>query len=54
MVLGINSFDQWGVELGKEQASNLLPLLSDPTTPVDSGDASTDDLVEFIRARRSR
>ncbi|WP_130841500.1 glucose-6-phosphate isomerase [Corynebacterium neomassiliense] len=54
VVLGINSFDQWGVELGKEQASNLLPLLSDPTTPVDSGDASTDDLVEFIRARRSR
>lgn len=27
VVLGINSFDQWGVELGKEMASDLVPLL---------------------------
>ncbi|MEP2715718.1 MAG: glucose-6-phosphate isomerase, partial [Pseudophaeobacter sp.] len=27
VVWGINSFDQWGVELGKELAGNLLPLI---------------------------
>ncbi|AGP30247.1 glucose-6-phosphate isomerase [Corynebacterium terpenotabidum] len=55
VVWGVNSFDQWGVELGKEQASNLLPLFSgDNSLSVDTGDASTDDLVEFIRAHRVR
>ncbi|WP_297009434.1 glucose-6-phosphate isomerase [uncultured Corynebacterium sp.] len=54
VVWGVNSFDQWGVELGKEQAMNLLPLVSDRNTAVDTGDASTDDLVEFIRTHRAR
>ena len=35
-ILGINSFDQWGVELGKELAKSLEPL-------VDGGDASAKD-----------
>lgn len=59
VVWGVNSFDQWGVELGKEQASNLLPLINGAgpgvgEVPVDSGDASTDSLVQFIRAHRVR
>ena len=33
---------------------NLLPLVSDRNTAVDTGDASTDDLVEFIRTHRAR
>jgi glucose-6-phosphate isomerase len=28
VILGINSFDQWGVELGKELATGLVPLLA--------------------------
>ncbi|MBE0454663.1 glucose-6-phosphate isomerase [Roseovarius autotrophicus] len=47
VALGINSFDQWGVELGKELALALAPLL-------DGADASTKDgstraLVDFAR-----
>ena len=46
---GINAFDQWGVELGKKIAGELLPVVS--------GDAEADDpvtraLVAEIRARR--
>ena len=53
VVWGINSFDQWGVELGKKKATDLLPVLSG-TGPVESGDTSTDELVQFIRSRRVR
>jgi glucose-6-phosphate isomerase len=48
VMLGINSFDQWGVELGKELASALEPIVSG----VESGegkDASTRQLVEYIQ-----
>ena len=46
-VWGINSFDQWGVELGKKLASDLAPLLtgSDST----SKDASTRGLIATVR-----
>ncbi len=45
---GINSFDQWGVELGKALAGNLLPRLGSGDT---SGlDASTAGLLERLRA----
>lgn len=61
VVWGINSFDQWGVELGKEQASTLLPLIRGDqggagrgAVTVDSGDSSTDELVQFIRSHRRR
>jgi glucose-6-phosphate isomerase len=43
VIWGINSFDQWGVELGKELAVNLLPLLQGATDP--SKDSSTLGLV---------
>jgi glucose-6-phosphate isomerase len=48
-VLGINSFDQWGVELGKELASTLAPMV-EGKQGTDGKDASTAGLVEFLRA----
>ncbi|MBK1624607.1 glucose-6-phosphate isomerase [Afifella marina] len=45
----INSFDQWGVELGKALASNLLPVIRDGAT-TDGLDSSTAGLVERYRA----
>ncbi len=48
VILGINSFDQWGVELGKELASSLAPLV-DGSAPVTGKDGSTAALVAFVR-----
>jgi len=47
VMLGINSYDQWGVELGKELATALGPVVSGDVPP-DGKDASTVQLVEFI------
>ncbi|AHD00909.1 glucose-6-phosphate isomerase [Leisingera methylohalidivorans] len=48
VILGINSFDQWGVELGKELANSLLPLLAGVNG--DAGkDGSTRALLDFVR-----
>ncbi|MFI0843837.1 glucose-6-phosphate isomerase [Mesorhizobium sp. IMUNJ 23232] len=46
----INSFDQWGVELGKELATALLPVVEGKKDA--AGDASTAGLVAHIRALR--
>ncbi len=51
VILGINSFDQWGVELGKELATSLQPVV-DGDAPADGKDGSTAALVAFI-ARHS-
>ncbi|WP_280344547.1 glucose-6-phosphate isomerase [Nocardia neocaledoniensis] len=51
-IWGIDSFDQWGVELGKQQALALAPLLSEPEQPVSQGDSSTDELIGWYRAHR--
>ncbi|KIC22395.1 glucose-6-phosphate isomerase [Leisingera sp. ANG-Vp] len=48
VILGINSFDQWGVELGKELADSLLPMLSGGT-PAEGKDGSTCALLSFAR-----
>ena len=47
-MLGINSFDQWGVELGKALAKDLEPVVSGEA---DAGakDASTAQLVSFVK-----
>ncbi|QAX29558.1 glucose-6-phosphate isomerase [Leisingera sp. NJS204] len=48
VILGINSFDQWGVELGKELADSLMPLLAGEKD--DAGkDGSTRALLDFVR-----
>ncbi|MGW0041639.1 glucose-6-phosphate isomerase [Rhodococcus sp. NPDC003348] len=54
VVFGIDSFDQWGVELGKVQALELEPVLTDPEAPAQQGDSSTDTLVRWYRNRRGR
>ncbi|WP_044476408.1 glucose-6-phosphate isomerase, partial [Rhodococcus aetherivorans] len=48
VIWGIDSFDQWGVELGKTQALALAPALTGAADP-DTGDTSTDTLVRTIR-----
>ena len=47
--LGINSFDQWGVELGKERAVALLPLVEGRADAAPAADPSTAALVGFLR-----
>jgi glucose-6-phosphate isomerase len=47
-IWGINSFDQWGVELGKELASRLLPVVKG--ADLDGLDASTRGLIGHLRA----
>lgn len=49
VIWDINSFDQWGVELGKELASKLLPAIQDPQAPIASENSSTRQLVAWIR-----
>jgi len=54
-VWGIDSFDQWGVELGKAMAVQLAPALSDAEAPDLRGqDSSTAALVRQYRAMRGR
>ncbi|MDX7953176.1 glucose-6-phosphate isomerase [Lichenihabitans sp. Uapishka_5] len=45
-----NPFDQWGVELGKELASKLVPIVSDPRASTEGLDSSTAGLVAHRRA----
>ena len=51
-VWGINSFDQWGVELGKALASDLLPRLTGPAGVAETSglDASTAGLLARLRS----
>ena len=48
VIWDVNSFDQWGVELGKKQADALLPAISGAEA-IDSGDSSTDELIRWYR-----
>ncbi len=54
VIWGINSFDQWGVELGKTQAKALLPVIAGDEVPPPQSDSSTDALVRRYRAERGR
>jgi len=45
----INSYDQWGVELGKQLAKAIEPEMNDKN-PVSSHDASTNGLINFIKS----
>ncbi|HTY60057.1 MAG TPA: glucose-6-phosphate isomerase [Bacteroidota bacterium] len=51
IVWDVNSFDQWGVELGKQLAGNILPELDTPG-PVTTHDSSTRGLINFYKAHR--
>ena len=48
-IWGIDSFDQWGVELGKSMANSILPDLQDADRPLDR-DSSTDALIRAYQA----
>ncbi len=54
VIWGIDSFDQWGVELGKTQAKALLPVLTTDASPARQTDSSTDALVRRYRTERGR
>ncbi len=51
VVWNIFSFDQWGVELGKQLAKKILPELEDDG-PVDSHDSSTNSLINAFKEMR--
>lgn len=51
VIWDINSFDQWGVELGKQQANDLAPAVSGKEEAA-SGDQSTDELIGWYRNHR--
>jgi glucose-6-phosphate isomerase len=53
-VWGVNSFDQWGVELGKQLADRIAPQLAGGGEPSPTLDSSTDALIRrYRRARRA-
>jgi glucose-6-phosphate isomerase len=51
VVWNTNPFDQWGVELGKQLAGNILPELLDPEV-ISEHDASTKGLINFYHQHR--
>ena len=51
-IWNVDSFDQWGVELGKKACSSLLPILNGPDAA--APDSSTDGLVKRYRNWRGR
>jgi glucose-6-phosphate isomerase len=53
-VWGINSFDQWGVELGKELAEEIIGEITDPGPPDLDHDTSTNALIRRYRQGRGR
>ncbi|MDU5062890.1 MAG: glucose-6-phosphate isomerase, partial [Actinomyces sp.] len=51
-IWGIDSFDQWGVELGKVLARGLMPAITGDEDVLASVDSSTRALIEYYRAYR--
>jgi glucose-6-phosphate isomerase len=51
IIWNINSFDQWGVELGKQLAKAILPELKSGDA-VKSHDASTNGLINYYKSKR--
>ncbi|MEM9580189.1 MAG: glucose-6-phosphate isomerase [Pseudomonadota bacterium] len=51
VILGINSYDQWGVELGKELATALQPIIEG--ADASGKDGSTRNLVAYVRAQKA-
>lgn len=51
-VWGVDSFDQWGVELGKKLALEVAPAVSGDDAALEAQDASTQSLIRYYRANR--
>ena len=52
VIWGVNSFDQWGVELGKSLALRIVPELTSEAEPALDHDSSTNSLIRRYRAAR--
>ena len=52
-IWNINSFDQWGVELGKALAQRIIPELESKTPPKLKHDSSTNNLIRRCRKMRA-
>ena len=52
VVWGINSFDQWGVELGKQLALQIAPAVAGDAQALEAQDPSTKSLVRYYLANR--
>jgi glucose-6-phosphate isomerase len=48
-IWNIDSFDQWGVELGKVLAQRIIPELESKAEPKLSHDSSTNNLIRYYR-----
>ncbi len=53
VIWGINSFDQWGVELGKQLALQIAPAIEGDAEATAAQDASTRALLDYYRAHRN-
>jgi glucose-6-phosphate isomerase len=53
-IWGIDSFDQWGVELGKALAQRIIPEIEDTTEPKLGHDSSTNSLIRRYRRIREK
>ena len=53
VIWGINSFDQWGVELGKQLAVQIAPAIEGDADALSSQDASTKALIAYYKAHRA-
>ena len=53
-VWGIDSFDQWGVELDKVLAKQILPAIEGSSEALEAQDQSTRALIEYYRANRTK
>ncbi len=51
-IWNIDSFDQWGVELGKVLAQRIVPELEDKTAPKLKHDSSTNNLIRRYRGMK--
>ncbi len=54
IVWGIDSFDQWGVELGKKLAQRIIPELEAKTEPPLAHDSSTNALIKRYRGHKGK
>jgi glucose-6-phosphate isomerase len=54
VIWGINSFDQWGVELGKGVATRILPVVKDDSLVGHDLDPATTASIQTLRQLRGR
>jgi glucose-6-phosphate isomerase len=53
VVWGIDSFDQWGVELGKQLALQVTPAVKGDEQALSQQDSSTQSLITYYRSNRA-